>query len=164
MSTPKPIPVGKLTESLLRKHPVWEFTNDDERDETMVKPIKKLPVTDGSGRLFGCPVSLADGTTAFAMLGNVSLVDHRQNDQFRTLSLFLDGREHYLSRYHDFDYRKRGPGALSRDLGRKTTQVFPISYDLSAFARGAPDCLRASIPAKPREKLSHSELIKLAVG
>jgi hypothetical protein len=161
--TQKPIPVGKLTEKLFREYPVWEFTNDDEPDEAFVRPVKNFPVSSGDSRLFGCIVLLADGSAAFGLLGNISLSSSQQNAHFRTLSLFVRGQEHYLSRYHDFDFEKHGSTALAKALGKKVEQVFPIAYDLSPFAIGAPDYIRASIPAKPEKKLSRSEIIRLAL-
>lgn len=73
MKKQQPIPVAELTEELLRNYPVWEFTNDDASDETAVRPVKKLPIRSGGNRLFGCEVLFADGTLAFALIGNLSL-------------------------------------------------------------------------------------------
>lgn len=161
---PKSIPVGKLTEALLRKHPVWEFTNDDEGNETQVRPVKKLPVTSGDGRVFGCEIRFADGTEAFAMIGNWSLKEKEPNEHFRTLTVFFKGKEHCRLRYHDFDFEKRGPTALARKIGKKPDEIFPISYDLSAVAKGAADCVGGVILAEPKAKLSRQAIIALAVG
>lgn len=161
---PKSTPVGKLTEALLRKHPVWEFTNEDGSDEMSVRPVKKLPVISGDGRLFGSEIRFADGSVAFGLIGNLSLTDKEQNAHFRTLTVFLKGKAHGVSRYHDFDFEKRGPTALAKQIGKKPGEIFPISYDLSAVAKGAKDCVAGVILAEPKKKLTRQALIAAAVG
>jgi hypothetical protein len=157
------IPVEKLTEKLLRKHPVWEFCNDDEAGETVVAPVKKLPVSSADSRLVGCDLRLADGSVVFGFLGNLSLTKSGQNQHFLTVSVFIGGDVEHLARYHDHDFLDRGPAWLAKKLGKKVPEVFPMSYDLSAVASGAVDCVRGVIPAEPMKKLSRSEIIQLAV-
>ena len=159
----KPVPAEKLTEKLLRKYSVWEFCNDDEAGETLVRPVKTLPISSAGSRLVACDVRLADGTVIFGYLGNLSLTKKDQNQHFLTLSVFVGGTVEHLARYHDFDFGDRGPAWLARKLGKKVPDVFPISYDLSAIASGAADCVRGSIPAEPKTKLSRSALMQLAV-
>ena len=161
--TQKPIPVEKLTEALLRKSPVWEFCNDDEAGETVVQPVKRLPISSADNRLVGCELHLADGSVIFGFLGNLSLTKKDQNQHFLTVSLFVDGSIEYLARYHDFNFSDHGPSWLAKKLGKKKDAVFPISYDLSSLAAGAQDCIRGSIPVEPKKKLSRSEIIQLAV-
>lgn len=159
----KPVPVEKLTEKLLRKYSVWEFCNDDGAGETLVRPVKTLPISSAGSRLVGCELRLADGSAIFGFLGNLSLTKTDQNQHFLTLSVFVDGGVAHLARYHDFDFADRGPAWLARKLGKKVAEVFPLSYDISAIAGGAADCIRSSIPAVPKTKLSRSAIIQLAV-
>jgi hypothetical protein len=159
----KPIPVEKLTEALFRKYPVWEFCNDDEVGDTCVRPTKKLPISSGDSRLVGCEFRLANGSVLFGYLGNLSLAKKDQNQHFLTLSAFVDGSTEHLARYHDIDFSRHGPSWFAEKLGKRTKEVFPISYDLSSLAVGAEDCVRGSIPAEPKKKLSRSEIIQLAV-
>lgn len=60
-----------LRASDMKDFPVWEFVNADEIGETVVRPVRTLPVQNLFGRLVGTPVHLACGRTVFAQLGNV---------------------------------------------------------------------------------------------
>jgi hypothetical protein len=42
--------VLSLQISDLEDHPVWEFTNNDEGDDTKVRPVKRLPVSNSDFR------------------------------------------------------------------------------------------------------------------
>ncbi|ATC63852.1 hypothetical protein CMV30_07775 [Nibricoccus aquaticus] len=160
----KPVPVEKLTEVLLRKHPVWEFCNDDEAGETLVRPVKKLPITSADSRLLACELQLADGSRLFGFFGNLSLNKKDRNQHFLTLSVFVNGSIEHLARYHDYDFEDHGPSWLAKKLRKKEEEIFPISYDLSASVKGDADCVRGSIPREPKTKLSRSEIIQLAVS
>jgi hypothetical protein len=161
--SPKPVPVEKLTESLFRANPVWEFCNDDEAGETLVRPVKKLPITSSEGRLVGCEMRLADGSIIFGFLGNLDLTKEDRNQHFLTLSLFINGSIQHLARYHDIDFSDRGPASLAKKTGKKEGAIFPISYDVSKFATGSKDCICGSIQKEPKQKLSRSEIIMLAL-
>ena len=73
------------------------------------------------------------------------------------------GKWFTLSRYHDFDYSQSGPEALSNFLRMDVDQVFPISYDLRPFAKGDAGALVGKIAKEPREKLTRSQIIAMAV-
>jgi hypothetical protein len=128
-----------------------------------VRPVKKLPISSAASRLVGCQLRLADESPLFGFLGNLSLKKNDQNQHFLTLSVFVDGSIEHLARYHDHDFADHGPSWLAKKLRKKEEEVFPISYDLSALATGAADCIRSSIPAEPKTKLSRSAIIQLAV-
>jgi hypothetical protein len=49
-------------------------------------------------------------------------------------------------------------------LGLPVEQVFPIRYDLSAFAVGEPSVLCGEIQREPPSRLSRPEVIALAVS
>lgn len=157
------ISVEKLTEKLLRQHPVWEFCNDDDAGETVVTPVKKLPISTADSRIVGCELRLANGSLTFGFLGTLSLTKSDQNQHFLTLSIFIGGVIEHLSRYHDFDFAERGPAWLAKKLGKKVEEVFPIFYDVSAIASGSADCLRGFMSVEPKKKLSRREIIQLAV-
>jgi hypothetical protein len=159
----KPVPAEKLTQALFRKHPIWEFCNDDEAGETLVRPVKKLPVSSMDNRLIGCVLKLADGSELFGYLGNLSPNVAKMNQQFLTISVFMDGKNEHLARYHDFDFSERGPAWLAKKLGKKKTEIFPIKYDVSAFVKGASRCIRGVIPEKPAKRLSRTQLMDLVL-
>src|ERR1019366_2600966 len=95
------VPAEHLTETLLRRSPVWEFCNDDEAGETLVRPVKETPIDSGGSRLFGCELLFADGSTGFGYIGNLSLGDAEKNCHFLTLSVFVRGEIFHLARYFD---------------------------------------------------------------
>jgi len=159
----KPVPVEKLTEAMLRANPVWEFCNDDEAGETLVKPVKKLPIASSKGRLVGCELRLADGSTMFGFLGNLDLTKADRNQHLLTLSLFFNGLIEHLARYHDIDSSDSGPASLAKKIGKKEEDIFPMSYDLSCYAIGSDDCIHGSIQKEPKQRLSRSEIIMLAL-
>jgi hypothetical protein len=155
--------VDRLTAGDLDEHPVWQYVNDDRHGETMVRPVKRTPVATLTGKLVGTQVRLANGSSVWALLGNVDNRNPRMTEHFVTISLERNGKWFTLSRYHDFDYAKKGPDALARFLGLHLQEVFPISYDLTTYARGHPDALVGKILKEPRERLTRAEIIALAV-
>ncbi len=159
----KYVPVETLTEALLRKDPVWEFCNDDEAGETCVRPVKKLPVTSGDCRLFGCEFQFRDGSRAFGFIGNLSLSAADKNRHFLTVSVFVGSEIYHLARYHDFDVAKRGPATLAKKFGKKEDDMFPIAYDLSDIAAGSEECIRGTILKEPMQRLTRGEIIQLAL-
>ena len=159
----KRVPAEKLTEALLRKHPVWEFCNDDEAGETLVRPVKELPITSAANRLLTCQFKLADGAALFGYVGNLSLSDEEQNQHFLTVSVFYGGMLEHLARYHDAWYETEGPVAFAAKLGKSETAVFPISYDVSAIVIGKPNCVRGNITRDPKTRLSREALMKLVL-
>ncbi|HOF88182.1 MAG TPA: hypothetical protein PLZ36_08795 [Armatimonadota bacterium] len=159
-------PVDKLTVEDLTRYPIWEFDleNEDEdgQDETWVKPVKQLPVTDLSNRIVGIPVRFAGGTTGYALLGNIDLQHLRKTQQFLVLTLVIgDGDWFHLARYHDSDYARNGPEALARHVNLSLEEIFPITYDISTFTRGLDAVVRGSIPAEPVERLTDDERMAL---
>jgi len=156
--------VEALTIADLEAFPVWQYTNSDEsRGETVVRPIKQIPVKNLNGRLVGTQVRLANDTVVWALIGNVDATNPRLTLHFLTLSIFHDDRWFTLARYHDFDRKERGPVALAAFLRLAVEQVFPISYDIRRFCHGESGALLGMIEAEPREKLTEDEIIALAV-
>jgi hypothetical protein len=156
--------VEDLAVADLRRFPVWEYANDDEKGETAVQPVRKLPVKNLNGRLVGTQVRLANSTEVWAMIGNVEVNTPRVTQHFLTLSVFQNGRWFVMARYHDFDVRERGPQALAAFLGLRIDEVFPISYDISRFSLGDPAALIGMIEKEPREKLTRAQIIALALA
>jgi len=155
-------PVDGLTVADLRAHPVWEYTSGGA-NETYVRPIKRIPVTSLTGKEVGTEVTLANGDRVWALIGNVDSANPRLTTHFLTLSVERDGSWFHLARYHDFDADKRGPIQLAAFLGLAVHDVFPISYDLRSYVKGASAALHSTIPAEPVERLSRAEVIALAV-
>jgi hypothetical protein len=143
---------------------VWEFvpeTGHDE-DETYVRPFRGTP-KELSGCVAGCRVTLANGQSCDAIVGNVWPGDPVMTAEFLTASLWTGREWFHLARYHDVDRRRRGPQALARALGLRVADVFPIAYDLRRIVAGRGPALRGLIPAAPERRLSRTQRISLAV-
>ena len=156
-------PIDSLQVADLQAHPVWQYTNREGGDETFVRPVKRVPVANLSGKVIGTQVTFASGQRAWALIGNVDPTNVRLTEHFITLSVERDGRWFTLSRYHDFDYAENGPEALSRFLGLPIHDVFPIAYDIQEYAEGDLAALSGQIRKEPRERLSRAEIIAMAV-
>ena len=156
-------PIASLSEGDVRANPVWEFVSNDEPDESYVRPVEHIPVAGLEGRIIGVEAQLANGQAAWVLLGNVDLHDPWKTAHFLTLSLMVGGHWFHLARYHDFDFDTRGPAALASKLGLATSDVFPIQYDISAWALGNQATIRGVVEAQPRARLSRAELIALAI-
>lgn len=161
----KSIPVDKITPAMLKRHPVWEFMPEsDDRDETVVATVEQLPVRTLKNRLVATHVALNNGQTVLALLGNIDLRDPGSNEHFLTVAVFdSKGRRFDLARYHDVDFRTRGPKQLAEFLRLEVSDVFPMSYDISSVARGIEACRKGAIIAKPSKRLTRKQLIVLAL-
>lgn len=155
-------PADALTVADLQAHPVWQFTGSDDPDETYVRPLKRVPA-NLDGKLVGTEVVLANGQKAWALIGNVHPTKPRMTEHFLTMSIARNGQWFHLARYHDIDAKSRDPKALAAFLGLPIDDVFPISYDLQRYGKGDPAALCGQIRKKPRERLSHSKIIGLAL-
>jgi hypothetical protein len=161
-----PKPVDQLTAADLTAFPVWEYDLNDEatdgRDETWVRPVELYPVADLANRIIGTSVTLHNGVRMVARLGNVALGSETATREFLTLNLWHRDQWTGLARYFDVDHARRGPRALSQQLGLTVDGVFPILYDISAHAQGLEAVLRGSVEAEPKRRLSENERISLA--
>jgi len=146
----------------LEKSQVWQFTTDDE-DETVVRAIKRLPISTTSGKIFATRISLGSGERLWALLGNLDARDAQMNEHFATLSIERGGHWFHLARYHDPEYLDHGPDALAKFLGLTVDDVFPISYDVRNYVRGNPRPLAGSILKEPLVRLTRSQIIAMAV-
>jgi hypothetical protein len=52
-------PVESLSVADLMSNPVWQFTNSDGMGETFVRPVKKIPVKNLTGKIIGTQVRLS---------------------------------------------------------------------------------------------------------
>jgi hypothetical protein len=68
----------------LEAHPVWEYVNNDQLGETSVRPVKRIPVRNLTGKDVGTKVGLANGNIVWAMIGNVD----NNNARMTWLSIF----------------------------------------------------------------------------
>jgi hypothetical protein len=159
-------PVKKLedlTPADLENFPVWQYVNSDKSGETLVRPVKKMPVKSLTGRVVGTQVRLANGASVCALIGNLDADNPQLTHHFLTLSIFRNGRWFTMARYHDFDASERGPQALASFLSLQINEVFPILYDIGRFSLGDRAALTGTIEAEPREKLTRAQIIALAV-
>jgi hypothetical protein len=156
-------PAESLTVADFEAHPVWEFLNDDEIGETMVRPVEKIPVDSLDNRILGFQVPLANGLQVWATVGNFDVTNPRATQHFLFLSIERRGKWFHLARYFDFDFPARGPEGLARFLGLGVDDVFPITVDVRRYVRGHPAALTAIVLKKPREKLTDEELLTMAV-
>jgi hypothetical protein len=152
-----------LRASDVEAFPVWEFVNNDEIGETVVRPVKTIPVQNLRGRLVSTQVRLACGKTVLAQLGNIDSNNPKSTKHFLQLIAFHSGKTFIMARYHDFDWNRQGPQAVADFLGMRVEEVFPISYDVSRFSTGDPAALAGKIEAEPRERLTRAQIIALAV-
>lgn len=155
--------VRSLTTSDLAAAQVWQFVRHDSSDEPLVRAIKRIPVRNPSGKLFGTQVTLSNGNKKWALIGNVDNASPRMNEHFLTLDLENNGEWFSLARYHDHDYDQRGPIALARFFGLPPSEVFPILFDLRSICIGNPQALAGVVRIEPRERLTRAEVIALAV-
>ena len=155
--------VGSLTIEDLESHPVWKFARHRSIGETAVQPVRRIPVADLEGKLVGTKVLLRNGESVWSLIGNITLADARFTQHFLTLSLVRDGKWFHMARYHDPHYREYGPTDLARFLELSVTEVFPISYDIRPYVIGNYAVLTGEIPKEPKEKLTRSEVVALAV-
>jgi hypothetical protein len=160
----RPIPVETLRIPDLRAYPVWQFSSEVHGDETMVQPLGELPVSSLAGRLVAAEVMLANGSTVWALIGNIDTHDARSTEHFLTASIEHEGRWFSLARYHDVDWKENGPDALASFLKLPPEEVFPIMYDVRNYASGHKDALRGQIRSEPRARLSRAEIIAMAIG
>jgi hypothetical protein len=142
--------------------PVWEYLNEDELGEALVRPVEELPVKSLANRIAGVPVRLANGQSVWSMMEGI-----HQSDPFRTrhllqISIYKD-RWFHLARYHDPELSMYGPDQLAAFLEVPINEVFPITYDVRSLCIGNPRALAGTIEAEPDEKLSRSEIIRLIV-
>jgi hypothetical protein len=121
-------PVELLTVTDLEAHPVWEYLNDDEIGETMVRPVEKLPVESLDCKEVGTQVRLANGSQVWATIGNVDVAHPRATQHYLFLSIERGGEWFHLARYFDFDFTTHGPEAFAQqkaqaDAIRKQVRV-----------------------------------------
>jgi len=155
--------VLSLRVSDLERHPVWQFVNEDEGDETAVRPVNRLPVSSLMNKIVGTQVQLAEGSSVWAIIGNLDNENARMNEHFVVLSIERKGKWFQFERYFDLRYRDHGPKALARFLRLPVDKVFPISYDLRKYAKGEANALAGTVLKKPRVRLTRAELTALAV-
>jgi hypothetical protein len=155
--------IESLTIADLKAHPVWVYVNDDSLGETVVRPIKKLPVQNLDGKEVATQVRLANGQKVWALIGNVDASNPQLTEHFILLTIFWNDKRFTLSRYHDHDYAKYNPDALAHFLEMKVDDVFPITYDLSGVSKGNAEALIGNIYKEPRERLTEEEIIRLAI-
>jgi hypothetical protein len=156
-------PLESLTVADLAANPVWQYTNRDGAGETFVRAVKKIPLKNLTGKVIGTQVRFANGSQAWALIGNIDVGNPRLTEHFLTLSIERDGSWFALARYHDDDFAERYPEALSQFLGLQVDEVFPISFDVRGYAQGDPAALAGSVRKEPRERLSRADIIAMAV-
>jgi hypothetical protein len=159
-------PADQLSQADFTQHRIWGFVDEMEEDlpdETYMRPVAELPVASLGSRVVGAQLILTNGQQVFGMIGNIELADPVSTEHFLTITIFHHGERFDLARYHDVDYEQRSASALANFLGLPQNSVFPIHFDISDVAIGSPDCLRRSISAIPTSRLSHDDLIALAL-
>lgn len=169
MLTPKPC--DKITPEDLAKHPVWTFDLKNEalpgRDETWMVPVTKLPVSSLNNH--GCLANavLACGKKMTAMLWSIDLTSQRRTEQFIAIAFWLNDRWWHLSQRpflsESGNLESHLPNDLASKLGLDLNEVFPIAYDISQIAIGPSEITQGKILIEPREKLTKSQRMALAL-
>jgi hypothetical protein len=152
-----------LSPTDLKACAVWQFTDDESLNETVVCPVRMLPVKSLTRRIVGTAVHLSNGSEEWAFLSNIDLMNPQWNPHLTTITVLSNRGRFHLARYHDIDNRENGPMALATFLQIPIDEVFPISYDISSLAVGNPLSLRGWIDKEPPERLTRGEIIKLAL-
>ena len=157
--------VDQLIPKDFEKYPIWKFSVDLEsnEDETKVVPVKKYPVDSLDGKIIGCSVQLKNGHAEFAILGNIHVTNWKATDLFLTVSIYKDPEWLHLSRYFDSDYSKNGPDKLAKHMKMKLEDIFPMSCDITKYAKGDVRSLRNNIFKEPKERLSRDQIMALLV-
>jgi hypothetical protein len=162
-----PKSVISLTPKDFSEFPVWEYDLDaegtDGQDETWVRPVKRYPVRDLDNRVIGTIVSLHNGSTLMACLGNIALDYVQSTREFLILSLWFGEEWLHLARYFDVDYAQNGPVGLASRLGLPVAEIFPISYDISHHAKGPHAVVRGIIKSEPARRLTEHERMSLLI-
>jgi hypothetical protein len=144
-------PVDGLTPEDLDRFPVWEYDlaneGDPRRDETWVRPVKKIPVTDLGNRVVAATLLLNNGVRLTGCLGNVDLRNEKATRESLILSVWHQDRRIDLVRSIDADDIHGGPAEFARLLGFTLDGVFPIRYDISEFATGLDSVIHGVIEA-----------------
>ena len=161
---PNPRAIKSLRVEDLQIYAVWEFVSEhDGHNETWVKPVETLPVRHLNGRLAATPLEFADGSSAWALLGNIDTSNPKTTEHFVTISVERDGSWLHLARYFDHDYVERRPAALATFLRSKVDDIFPIRFDLRHLAIGDAGSLIGEVPKEPKERLARDQLLRLVV-
>ncbi len=159
-------PVDQLTPGDLARHPVWEYAHDEEsvegRDETWVRPVTRLPISDADNRVIGTTVRLSGGRELVATLGNLDVARPDKTRQFLVLMVYGPGDTSFgLARYFDPWFERCGPAALAAFLGLPLDEIFPIAYDVSALVTGDPRCTQGVVTLEPETRLTRDEVMAL---
>ena len=146
----------------IREFSVWRFTNESE-SEYEIEVVFDRPCLDLEGVIVGTQLCLADGTRKWALVQNISRVGPKMNDHLLTLTIEQDSVWFPLARYHDILFDEYSPKELASFLDKSVESVFPIQFDLrEVLADDAPE-LTGLIREVPSVRLSHEELISLAL-
>lgn len=156
-------PIDNLDATDLERYPVWQYANSDQLGETVVQPVKRVPVINLSNKVVGDYVHFANDADVLGLLGNFDVKNAKLTKHFLTLSIWNNGKWYCLPRYHDFDYSERGPAELAALLKLSVDEIFPISFDIRRFSKGNEAVLAGQILKDPLERLSRAEIIALAV-
>ena len=54
-------PIESLSVGELEASPIWQYASNDGAGETLVRPVKKMPVKNLAGKVVGTQVRLANG-------------------------------------------------------------------------------------------------------
>lgn len=140
-------PIDDVPNSEFISFPVWEFAIDEEEtlDETAIRPVLKLPVSQGEGILFCTQVRLASGEAQWAVLGNLDPQNAKQTARYLTISFLKGETRFHLARPMDFHFETHGPRALCDFLGMTLEDVFPIRYDVHSVCQGNPAAVAGEI-------------------
>jgi hypothetical protein len=152
-----------LTKSDFTAYPVWQFITDDEQGEMALKPVKKMPTKNLDGKVVGCQVLFANGSSHTAMLANIDVDNPKRTEQFITLIVEKGGQWFHLARYFDHDFKKHGPDGLCGFMGLKADEVFPVSYDIRKFSGGKSAALLGTFTEIPRVTMARQERMDLGL-
>lgn len=155
--------INDISENDLAKYHIWEVFESNEREGIFVCPSVYDSVDSFDNKLISTLIELNNGLLVRALVGNVDVENALLTKHFITFTFFKNGESFVMARYHDYDWDRNGPTALSKFLGVELSEVFPFKYDVSDFYVVENESLKGEMQVEPEKRLARAELIRLLV-
>ncbi|WP_156117495.1 hypothetical protein [Collimonas arenae] len=147
------------------KNWLWQYVPSKD-GELWVKPIHVKKTDKFSQRLAGCQVTLADGSSMWALIEGINVETPEFSKHNKELIIAIDNYGWFrLAQYFDSRELKeiRGPEILCDLLGKKIDEVFPVEFDLRDRAKVDSSCLRGKFEVDPVWGMAQSDVMMILV-
>lgn len=155
----------EITPVDLESYWLWEFVPSKDGD-LWVKPIRTSKTSKFSGRLVACQVTFADASTHPALLQGIDLEAPEYSRHNRELLLWVEARGWFcLAQYFDGTelQETRGPEVLAKLVGKRTSEIFPIHFDIRHRSTIDSSALIGEFEMAPVWGLPRSEIMDILV-